>query len=98
MKQAELLNTQLNVESKDTDNSQSSKIVEIKDIENTPFKKVYAENKGWFIGCGGTRISKFVDTESEAEELLENDKWNIIGAFIVCTIEGLEKYKEEEKS
>ena len=60
MNNKELLNTQMNVE--EVNNSDSSKLVEIENIEDTPFKMVTTE-EGTFAAYGNNRITEYMSKE-----------------------------------
>ena len=93
-KNQDILNTQLNVEKEN--NLNSGKLVEIEDIEDTPFKLVTTES-GSFIGYGNNRLTEIMPSRTECIEILEKKDWNFLGTFIISVITSFNNYQNENK-
>lgn len=52
------------------------------EIENTPFRLIGKEEIGYIITLGKYKLTTEKDTEAEALDELENNKWNIIFRLI----------------
>lgn len=81
-KAEELLNIQNNVEG-NQDREQSSKLVEYKKIEGSPFTMAKTED-GITLMMGKWQLIDYVETEAEILEYLEFNKWELILKVIVC--------------
>lgn len=47
----------------------NSELIEIKDVEGTPYKKVKVDEK-WYVGLAGQRVSKALASEEECDDVL----------------------------
>lgn len=93
-KTAENLNTQLNVEESHSLNS--TELVKMNDIENTPFKLVTVE-RGSFIAYGNNRLSSLMPTKEEALKIVEEKNWDFLGSFIISVITSFNNYQNQTK-
>lgn len=68
-------------------NSTSSKLLEIEDIPNTPFKCVGSEETGYFIAMGSYRMTEPAETPAKAEDKLYTEQWDIIARLISVIVD-----------
>lgn len=93
--QSDIFNTQLNIEK--THKQNSSQTVTNEPITNTPFRIIGFEREGWAIVIGQKRLTEWKKTKEEALEELNDNKWNVLGAFIIAMIQAKEEMKKEER-
>lgn len=67
-----------NTNASDTHNSNYTNV----EIENTPFRLVGKPEVGYIIVLGKYKLTTEKETEAEALDELENNKWNIIFRLI----------------
>lgn len=84
----------MNVE--ESHNLNSTELVKMEDIENTPFKLVTVEG-GHFIAYGNNRLSPLVDSKEEALKIVENKSWDFIGTFVISIITQFNNYQNQTK-
>lgn len=91
-KQRATLSTQLNTE--ETVNSHYSQKNE--PIDNTPFRLLGNEEKGFAITLANFIITEWAETEEKALEKLETEKYLII-ANLIAAMQIIDKSMENEK-
>lgn len=91
-KQEELLKSQLNVEGVHKEDSSNERLVEHKQIKNTPFVMVRYEDK-YFMVLGSAKLTDEYSSEEEVLEVLEERKWEIL---IACMLYLMDEYKSGE--
>lgn len=74
------LSEQLHTETENGDNQISSKVVTNEPIDNTPFRIIGNEEKGYWAAFGQYRISPIYKTELMIREYMENpyNEWDIL--------------------
>ena len=89
MKTIELKPSQTNAE--ETDNKNSSKIIENIEVFNTPFHAIKLDNgeqKANFIAWGANRLSAFMTDEEITDKVKQLERgetdWDIVGAMAAC--------------
>lgn len=60
-------------------------------IKGTPFNKTLFEGK-WFITWGKWRLSGELEKEEEIEEYMEEQKWNLMCAYMIALQQEARKY------
>ena len=86
----EELNIQTNAEKQ---NNSNSTLVEIDNIEGTPFKMVTTE-EGSFAAYGNNRITDYMDKEELIKKIEQKD-WNLLGTFVISIINSYNQFKKE---
>ena len=76
------------------ESNNSNSLVEIKQIDNTPFKAVRQEDK-WFGVLGQYRITDKLANFDEVVEYIVKNKWEVILSMIICIIEQVKPWKEK---
>lgn len=81
-----MLNTQNNAE-ENTNNSNSSEIIEREQIENSPFTIVGNQETGYFITMGPYRLHEPVATKEDVMNYLLRNTYNVILDMIIIVNE-----------
>lgn len=92
-KHSELLQSQMNV--KEMDNKNSSKLIEREHIPGTPFHVIGMKDKGWFLIMGNYKITEDYATKDEAINQLAESHWNIILNLTSIAVETINKIKHD---
>lgn len=82
MSQSELLNTQMNAEDPNKENS--GKLIEREQIPGSPFWIIGDEEKGYFLAFNKWQLTEYMRTKQDIKENLETNKWDIILKLILC--------------
>lgn len=82
--QAELLSIQSGTEKLNTNNNQSSQLVDKERVENTGFDIVGNQDHGYFVALGAFRITKAQSKEECNRMINEKDYELIIGLIGAC--------------
>jgi len=64
------------------------------EIKGSPFTAVMQEDK-WFITWGTWRISDYLDSHEELEKYLDEQRWNVICAYMVALQQAARRYDKE---
>lgn len=65
---------------------ESTQIIEIEEVKDTPFHLVHHDN-GYFLALGKYRLSNDVDKKEEALELLDREFWRILIDTIIALLQ-----------
>lgn len=71
---------------KNQNNSQSNSLIEREDIKGTPFWLVKMEDN-YFISWGDYKLTENRKSKEECLSLLEEEQWNITGAWMVSMMD-----------
>lgn len=87
--------TQSNAENSNTRNKE---LYSLKKIEGTPFAMVTViESNECFIALGKTRLTDLHESEKEALEEIERNRWDIIASMIMQILDNHEEIKKFAK-
>lgn len=87
MKASELLNTQMNVEDTDKQNSLNEELQMNEQIMGSPFYTRGNKQTGYFITMGDTKLTDDYETPEEAEAQVRADNWNFMTTVIASITE-----------
>ncbi|AXH78070.1 MAG: hypothetical protein [Microviridae sp.] len=94
-KQKDTLDTQLNVSK--THNETSSKTTVNEQIEDTPFRIINIEEKGWFLAIGNVRITEPTEDKESLIQRVKSIDWSVIMPVITTFVEYVIDIKEKIK-
>jgi len=77
-----------------SEESQSSSRFFSEEIAGTPFTAVMEEDE-WFITWGHWRVSDKLDSREEIDKYMEEQKWNLMCAYMVALQQAARRYDLE---
>lgn len=75
--------------------SESSTLVEVKQIADTPFTAVRNEDK-WFLALGKYKLSETVDSEEKVHDMAKDTSWSrLMNIMFIVATDAINEYHDK---
>lgn len=67
----------------------------VETLQDTPFRIVGNEKRGYFLAMGMYRLSETQDTPLKVKAWLKKNMWHVVGNMVVCMLETYKTLNEQ---